>query len=78
MDELIFDEVVDRFNQLCQSNTGFPNVLGVRRDTENKVLFQTTSGEAKGSLRLDGADLVILIGGQIITISLVRFMGRSN
>ena len=79
MNELIFERVVEKLNQLCSSSRGFPSVQRIRKGSSaDKLVFETTSGEAKGSLRLDGANLIILMEHQKVTIPLADFLGRSN
>ena len=80
VDELIFEQVINRLNQLSQASEKFLGILGVRRNVSRagELIFDTSVGEVKGSLRLEGENLVIVLETQEVSLPLVDFFGKPN
>ena len=79
MVDYIFEMVIERLNRCCGLGKGFPNVQRVRKGMlDNNLVFETTLGEVNGSVIWDDENLVIYIGDQVVTLSLLDFLGRSN
>lgn len=79
MTDFVFERVVQELNRRCGLREGFSNVERVRKGVlENSLVFETTVGEVTGSVLWENEDLIIFIGDQVVTLSLLDFLGRPN
>ena len=78
MDESILDLAVEKLNLLCSSGRWFPNVLSVRGELPDKLVFETVFGQTKGSVQLEDDNLIMTLGNQKVTIPISDFLGKSN